>query len=74
VWCLTEPGWQHLVFETEGASFTVRLSAGQYDRNQWVNSKNGDVKAVGALAVTREENRSFSLPNDDTDWVLLLRE
>jgi hypothetical protein len=74
VWCLAEPGRQYLVFATQGDSFTVRLSVGQYDRNQWVNTKTGAVQAVGAFTVMGEENKSFSPPNDDTDWFLLLRE
>jgi hypothetical protein len=73
VWCLAEPGRQYLVFATESDSFTVSLSAGQYDRNQWVDTKTGDVQAVDSFTVTGEENKSFSPPNDDTDWVLLLR-
>jgi hypothetical protein len=74
VWCLAELGRQYLVFATQGDSFTVRVSAGQYGRNQWVDAKDGAVQVVGAFTVTGEENRSFSPPNDDTDWVLLLRE
>ncbi|MGD8912014.1 MAG: DUF5060 domain-containing protein [Candidatus Thiodiazotropha sp.] len=73
VWCLAEPGQQYLVFATEGDSFSVSLSAGQYDQNQWVDTKTGDVQAVEAFTLTGEETKSFTPPNDSTDWVLLLR-
>jgi hypothetical protein len=73
-WCLAEPGRQYLVFTTQGDSFTVRLPAGQYDRNQWVNAKNGEVQAVRAFTVAETENRSFFSPTSGlgNDWILIL--
>lgn len=74
VWCLAEPGRQYLVFTTRGAAFTLRLSVGQYARNQWIDAKTGDTRAVEAIMAAEEGNRSFSPPDTETDWVLLLRE
>jgi hypothetical protein len=73
VWCLAEPGRQYLVFATQGESFTLRLSAGQYNRNQWIDTKTGALQAFEAMTVVEEEEETFSPPDGETDWILLLR-
>ena len=74
VWCLAEPGRQYLVFTTQGESFTLRPAVGQYARNQWIDTKTGESRTVEIVTVTGEAEKSFSPPEKESDWVLLLCE
>jgi hypothetical protein len=73
VWCLSEPGSQYLVFSAEGSPFELRLSAGQYNSNRWINTKTGAGVSIDNITATDNEIISFSPPNTDTDWILLIR-
>ena len=73
VWCLSEPGMQYLVFSKEGSSFNLQLSAGEYVSNQWVNTVTGEVNGIPEFSASENEIVSFTPPNSNFDWVLLVR-
>ncbi|MFO7657115.1 MAG: DUF5060 domain-containing protein [Bacteroidales bacterium] len=73
VWCLTEPGRQYLVFSCDGKPFNLKLKAGQYNSNQWINAITGADTIVPAFTAADNEQILFTPPNTETDWVLLIR-
>ena len=73
VWCLSEPGNQYLVFTANGNPFKLQLAAGQYNSNQWMNTKTGAGKLVDAIKAVDNEQILFTPPDTTTDWILLLR-
>ena len=73
VWCLAEPGKQYLVFSTEGNKFDLHLSAGQYNNNQWLDSKTGTTQSTANINAVKDQKLAFTPPNTSTDWVLLIR-
>lgn len=73
VWCLSEQGNQYLVFAANGSPFTLRLAAGQYNSNQWMNTTTGAGVLVDSITAADNELVSFTPPNTSTDWILLIR-
>jgi len=73
VWCLSEPGEQYLVFSKKGSPFKLQLSAGDYISNKWVNTVTGDSTGIAPFTASENEIVSFTPPDSNTDWVLLIR-
>ena len=73
VWCLSNQGNQYLVFAANGSSFKLKLSAGQYNSNQWMNAKTGAGVIFDSITATSNEIISFTPPSTTTDWILLIR-
>ena len=73
VWCLSETGEQYLVFASNGDPFKLQLASGQYNSNQWLNAKTGSGLKIASFSATENEQISFTPPNTNTDWVLLIR-
>jgi len=73
VWCLSEPGEQYLVFSTSGSPFKLKLSAGEYNNNQWLNTMTGAGIEFPAFIAAENEIVSFPAPDSETDWVLIIR-
>lgn len=73
VWCLSESGEQYLVFSIKGSPFKLKLSAGEYTSNQWLNTITGDTQGIPAITASGNEIVSFTPPDSNADWVLLLR-
>jgi hypothetical protein len=73
VWCLSEPGEQYLVFSANGSPFKLQLAAGQYNDNQWIDTKTGASKIVSVITASDNELTTFTPPDSLTDWVLLIR-
>jgi hypothetical protein len=73
VWCLSEPGVQYLVFAANGSPYSMQLSTGIYDNNQWIDSKTGNCQRILPLSVSEKKSFSFSPPDTATDWILLIR-
>jgi hypothetical protein len=73
VWCLSKPGAQYLVFSANGSPFKLQLAAGQYNNNQWIDTKTGAGKTVSAITASDNELTAFTPPDSLTDWVLLIR-
>ena len=73
VWCLSEQGDQYLVFAANGSPFKLTLAAGQYNSNQWMNTKTGAGVFVESITASDNETISFTPPNTSTDWILLIR-
>jgi len=74
VWCLAEPGQQYLVFSSEGKSFSLSLTAGTYTKNLWIDTKTGAVTPQESIELISQKSVSFTPPDTETDWVLLVRE
>lgn len=88
VFALIEAGRQYLVFSMKGEEFSLFMDEGDYGDNIWIDTKTGeqrvapDVIGYGALEITPGGNGNrdewpqsvrFEPPNNDTDWVLVLR-
>lgn len=73
IWCLADEGSQYVVFVGEGIPFTLRLVEGEYTHNCWLNSRTGAIHAVPSLAVTRPIIQRFEPPDEEADWILVLR-
>ncbi len=73
VWCLSEPGEQYLIFSKEGSPFKLKLSAGEYNNNQWVSAMTGAGIEVPAFTASENEIVSFTPPDSNIDWVLIIR-
>jgi hypothetical protein len=74
VWCLAEPGKQYLVFSSEGKPFSLKLGAGSYASNHWINTKTGAEVVVAPFHVGKDSVRSFAPPDTKTDWALAIRQ
>jgi len=67
VWCLAEPGKQYLTFSTQGEPFTVHVSAGEYVRNVWIDTKTGQQRAAAEVRVLPAEvatTKSVVMPDE----------
>jgi hypothetical protein len=73
VWCLSKHGNQYLVFTANGSPFKIRLAAGQYNSNQWMNTKTGAGVYVDSITASENEIISFTPPDATTDWILIIR-
>jgi len=73
VWCLAEPGEQYLVFTIEGKSFSLQLAAGEYLNNHWINTMTGAGFEVPAFTASEGEKVSFTPPDTNTDWALVIK-
>ncbi len=72
-WCLSDSGNQYLVFSSNGSPFKLKLAAGQYNNNQWIDAKTGERKNIPAVTAPDSRQISFTPPDITTDWVLLVR-
>lgn len=74
VYCLAEPGEQYLVFAPDGEPFGLQLEAGRYENVTWIDTKTGrKSKAKAVNSEGPDSPVSFEAPNEDTDWVLIVR-
>lgn len=75
VWTLAEPGKQYLVFSIGGEPFGLLLSKEDYVNNVWLDAKTGVKTPTEAFTITASsgENKMFTPPDTNTDWVLILR-
>ncbi|MBN1184455.1 MAG: DUF5060 domain-containing protein [Bacteroidales bacterium] len=73
VWCLSDSAEQYLVFTTEGDSFKLQLAVGQYNSNQWINTKTGAGVETDSITISVVQNYAFVPPDTINDWVLLVR-
>ncbi|MDF7801998.1 DUF5060 domain-containing protein [Pontiellaceae bacterium B1224] len=70
-YCLAEVGKQYLVYKEDGGSFNLNLAPGEYD-SIWIDARtnarllNGTVTSLGG-------NMAFIVPDNTTEWVLVLR-
>ena len=72
VYVLAEPGKQYLAFAGEGEPFALKLDAGEYANNVWLDAKTGAKRPLKAVT-GKGEAVSFTPPDRATDWVLILR-
>jgi hypothetical protein len=73
VWCLAETGKQYMVFSISGQAFNLKLAAGGYTMNKWLNTVTGASVEVPAHTAVANEIVSFTPPDTSTDWLLLIR-
>ncbi|WP_163712433.1 DUF5060 domain-containing protein [Mangrovibacterium lignilyticum] len=73
VWCLAEPAQQYLVFSTTGDSFKLRLNQGNYTDNTWMNTITGEKQNIAPITLKKDKLVSFSPPDQQSDWLLLVR-
>ena len=74
VYAMADQGNQYLVFSPGGESFSLKLKPENYSNNIWVDTKTGEKQQLKALEVIEANNNlSFTVPDDKTDWVLILR-
>jgi hypothetical protein len=74
VYCLAERGRQYLVFAPDGEPFSLKLEKGEYPKNVWIDTKNGNRTPLPALTSQGTNSPvTFTSPNRETDWVLILR-
>jgi hypothetical protein len=74
VYCLAEPGEQYLVFAPDGEPFALRLEAGRYGNNTWIDARTGEKRTAPVVTATgKGEPVDFTAPNRSTDWVLVVR-
>lgn len=74
VYLLAEVGHQYLTFSTGGAGFSIQLEAGAYTQVRWVDAKTGEMQDAEALiALDVAMQKHFMPPNQQTDWVLIIR-
>jgi hypothetical protein len=59
-YCLRSVAKEYLIYQPEGASFTIKLEAGNY-KYEWFNPSEGIIKKTGKLSVKRG-NHSFTPP------------
>jgi hypothetical protein len=71
-YCLAETGKQYLVYKEEGGSFKLNLASGSYEAT-WIDARTNTRQSVGEIEGTGNDV-SFSLPNNTTEWLLLVRE
>nr|MDA3879988.1 pectate lyase [Prolixibacteraceae bacterium] len=74
VFALAAPGSQYLVFAIDGEPFTLKLKNGNYSTAFWLNTENGEKKALDNIGqLNNVENYRFAPPNRTTDWALIIR-
>lgn len=74
VWALAEEGSQYLVFSMHGEPFGIQLTAGNYERSEWLDTKTGEARPIDRVNVKGEhELVQFNPPDQATDWALILR-
>lgn len=72
VWCLAETGQQYLVFASHGEPFALELAKAEYKNNIWIDAKTGKKTKADSVAANGKPVK-FVPPDDDTDWILILR-
>lgn len=72
-WALADPGDEYLVFSANGSPFTLRVKAGKYSDNEWINAITGETVKVDSLIQASDADVKFTPPTTSADWVLLLR-
>lgn len=70
-YCLAETGEQYLVYKEEGGSFSLNVATGAYDA-VWIDTRTNDRQPIGAIE-SGGGSVDFRLPNDDTEWLLMVR-
>lgn len=74
VYALAEPGEQYLVFSMGGEPFSLKLEKGKYAQVNWIDTKTGKTQSAEAVDGKGTENPvAFDCPNDETDWVLVVK-
>ncbi|MDF7808878.1 DUF5060 domain-containing protein [Pontiellaceae bacterium B12219] len=71
-YCLAEVGKQYLVYKEQGGSFDLNLAPGSYEAT-WIDARTNARQPLGELTGTGA-NVSFSLPDSNTEWLLMVRE
>ncbi len=72
VYALAEPGQQYLVFTLDGEPFSLELEKGEYSKVTWIDTKTGE-ENTGSLVHANEKPVSFQPPNQEADWVLVVK-
>jgi hypothetical protein len=70
-YCLAEIGKQYIVYKEEGGGFDLDLATGQYGVT-WIDTRTNKRQSGGNVTGVGNPVR-FSVPDDSTEWVLLLR-
>lgn len=73
VWCLAERGKQYMVFSTAGTPFAIQLTEGTYPLNKWINTVTGTEIDIPSISTQGKEKTSFTPPDSENDWLLLIR-
>jgi hypothetical protein len=69
-YCLAEIGEQYIVYKEEGGTFDLDLAAGKYTAT-WIDTRTNERRSGGDVAGTGGKV-SFSPPDSNTEWLLLL--
>ncbi|MDN3669329.1 DUF5060 domain-containing protein [Echinicola jeungdonensis] len=72
VYALAQPGQQYVVFAPGGESFSLQLEKGAYSKITWIDSKSGE-EITGSQVQAGENPVNFQAPNQETDWVLVVK-